>query len=70
MTATLTLRFADGSSKDISLKKVLIINTKNEARQELRFAESSEGWLMTVTQELLRGKTLADDFCSVVKNAG
>ncbi len=69
MTATLKLSFEDGSSKEIELKKVLLIDTPLSARQELSFRESASGWVMAVTHGLLDGKKLSSNFCTVTKNA-
>ncbi len=64
-TATVILTFDDGSQETITLDKCLVVGTKNEA---LEIRKSREGWLMVITEGLLRGRKLAKHFLSIRKD--
>jgi len=64
--ATLKINFSDDTSKSITLKKVIIVDTPG--KQELSFRETANGeWIMTVTKSLLENKQLANQFLEVSK---
>ena len=64
--ATLKINFSDDTSKSITLKKVIIVDTPG--KQELSFRETANGeWIMAVTKSLLENKQLANQFLEVSK---
>lgn len=68
MTATLELRFQDGTSKKIKLDDVVVIRFSIKRRKSISFNESPQGrWNMSITEELLE-KPLANNFLSVSKD--
>jgi hypothetical protein len=67
MTATLTLAFNDGSTREISLTKAIEVDTPG--RREISFREAASGWVMTFTKSLKDGKTFdSHNFITVSKN--
>ena len=66
MTATLTITFDDGSSRQITVEKAVEVNTSTEF-QELSFRSTRKGWVMAFTKSLFEGKKLADNFLNASK---
>lgn len=67
MTATLALKFEDGSSTMITVDKVIEIDTPDNGRKELSFRQTKSGWVMAVSKPLLTGK-LDHQFLTATKN--
>lgn len=66
MTATLALKFQDGSKTEITLEKVIELDTPS-ARKEISFRETKSGWVMAISKPLLTGK-LDHQFLTVAKD--
>lgn len=67
MTATLSLKFEDGSSTEIPIKAVVEIDVPDHGRKEISFREARGGWIMAINKPLLTGK-LDHQFLTVAKD--
>lgn len=67
MTATLSINFEDGTSKQIELTSVIEMRITPERRQSLEFRETTKGWVMAYTTPLFEDKKISD--ISIYKNA-
>jgi hypothetical protein len=66
MTATLTLNFTDGTSKEILIDRVIEIDTPG--KQEISFRETPKGWVMAFTKSVKDGKMFAENTLKLTKN--
>ena len=67
MTATLALKFQDGSKTEINIKGVIEVDVPDHGRKEISFREARGGWVMAISKPLLTGK-LDHQFLTVAKD--
>lgn len=69
MTASLTIRYADGQSITIPLKEVIELALGPMATTQLAFNRKKNGdWAMIINRSLLLGRQLADEFLTARKD--
>ena len=53
MTATLTLKFEDGSTYSVTVEKVIELDVPDHGRREISFRQTKSGWVMAISKPLL-----------------
>lgn len=60
MTATLTLNFEDGTSKQITLAHAVELDVSSHLKQSLEFRQTKpDRWIMSYTKPLFDGKKIS-----------
>jgi hypothetical protein len=67
MTATLQIKFDDGTTEDIILQKAIELDIGEDRKQSIEFRETKNGqWVMTFTKPIFKGKKF--EHISIMKN--